>query len=140
LNRHLHILPRRQEVEQVVQLEHEAGLTPCGNYVVSRGVEQLAPQNLNAPLHHRAQAADQTEKRRLPTARWTGQDHDLTSRQIEVDVKQNLLLRVAVAEPMVRPRMRMAGDVAVAMDMADSMRSQKMGTTENTEVHGIKRG
>ena len=69
LERHLHVLARRQRVEQVVRLEDVADAPAhADERGLARAAELLA-EHAEAPLLRRAERADEREERRLARAR-----------------------------------------------------------------------
>ena len=100
LERHFHVLPGGQRLEEVMGLEDEPQLAAQLDQLVRRGPAQLPPQDRQAPLLHGPQRSDKGQQRGLSRAGGTGHDDDLAAGNFEAVVEEDLFFQFPLAEGM----------------------------------------
>ena len=87
---HLHILFSRQATKQIVSLENHPDPAPEILSLSPSGASKLLPEHADIALLNLAQSADQGEQGCLPTSRGSGQKHNLTGGDLQIDTLQHL--------------------------------------------------
>ena len=75
---HLDVLVGRQRVEQIVGLENETEISAHVHELLARQAGEIAIEDPDGALLHRAQGTDQADESRLAGTRRSGHDHELS--------------------------------------------------------------
>ncbi len=103
LRRHFDVLEGGQRVEQIVHLKNETDVSPYSDEFAAAQPRQIAAEHLDPPLLDRAQRPDQGQEGGLAGPRGTGHHDQLTRRDLDPIVEQDLVSRLAFTVVVVQP-------------------------------------